>query len=144
MTPEQLQSNLQKAIKLHQSQQLARAETLYKKILKAFPESPDALHFYGLLHFHRGQLAPAKELMLAAVAYNPNYFDAYLNLGNLFLQTLEFDNTRKCYEKALELKPENVGAATNYGILLCHQGAPEESENILRRVCQQHPDLAVA
>ena len=36
-------------VQRHRSGQLSEAEQIYRKILQAVPEQPDALHFLGLL-----------------------------------------------------------------------------------------------
>ena len=130
---------MKKAITFHQKEQLSKAEQLYKKILKADPYYVDALHFYGLLHFSRGQAKKATELILASIGLNPDYFDAYLNLGNIYFKSARLPDAKKCYEKALELNPDHAGVQTNFGIMLKCQQMFDESIKHLTAVTESSP-----
>lgn len=131
---------LNKAIELHQSGDYEQADLLYQKVLDSNPENANALHFYGLLHFHRGEMQQATQLILACIGLKPDYLDAYLNLGNVFMALESFDNAGKCYEKALELNPHHIGAATNLGVLYKYQGRLDESVALLKAVVDVSPD----
>jgi hypothetical protein len=50
-----LSDALSLAIYLHRSEQWDDAELLYRRILEAAPEQPDALHFLGVLSHQRGR-----------------------------------------------------------------------------------------
>lgn len=139
MNQQQVEKNLKKAIALHQMEKHSKAATIYKKVLAADAKNPSALHFYGLLHFHRGQRQEATELILAAIGADPNYLDAYINLGNVFLDAANFSDARKCYEKVLELDNSHIGAATNLGVLLKYQGEFTKSTALLKAVCESSP-----
>ena len=139
MNPKKLESTIKKAIALHQMDRLPRAEQLYKKILKADPYNVNALHFYGLLHYNRGQIEEAIELMLAAIGLDPAYVDAYLNLGNVYLKAAQFDNAEKCYKKALEINPRHEGVLTNYGIMLKAQQYFDAAIEHLEAVTESSP-----
>ena len=45
---------LRLAVEMHQNRQLEGAETLYRRILAAVPQHPDALHFLGMLRHQVG------------------------------------------------------------------------------------------
>ena len=139
MNPAKIQSTIKKAIALHQMDKLPKAEQLYKKVLKADPYCVDALHFYGLLHFNRGQAGKATELILAAIGLDPGYVDAYLNLGNIYLKTARLEDAQKCYEKALDIDPDHAGVLTNFGILLKAQLLFDASIKHLKAVTESSP-----
>ena len=137
-----IESTLKKAARLHQKQKLSDAAKLYQSVLKAEPMNVDALHYYGLLHHHRGDSKQAVEMILAAVGIKSDYFDAYLNLGNIFLGVSNFENAQKCYEKALELQPTNIGVGTNLGILHKYKGELAKSEAYLKAVLEAAPNIS--
>ncbi len=135
---------LKKATRLHQKQRFSGAAKLYQSVLKSEPKNVDALHFYGLLHHHRGESQKAAEMILAAIGINPDYADAYLNLGNIYLSVADLTSAQKCYEKALELSPTNIGVATNLGILHKYKGDLDKSEAYLEAVVKSSPNLSAS
>jgi hypothetical protein len=62
---------LAKAMTDHQAGRLDAAAAGYKRILRKHPTHPDALHFFGLLHFHRGQELDAVRLIMQSLAHAP-------------------------------------------------------------------------
>ncbi|MBE0475148.1 tetratricopeptide repeat protein, partial [Rhodoferax sp.] len=48
---------LQAAVQYHQNGQLAQAQALYRQILQANPNHPDALHLLGLIEHQQGRSA---------------------------------------------------------------------------------------
>ncbi|WKJ90887.1 tetratricopeptide repeat protein [Methylomonas montana] len=108
------------AIRLHQSGQLDQAEALYQAILEAFPQCPEALHFFGLLRHQQGDSDAAIRLIEQALVEAPQYSDAYNNLGNIYNKLEQFEHAAEAYGKALDLNPDNAAAYSNFGIVLGH------------------------
>lgn len=78
-------AELQQAVSLHRTQHLAEAEAIYRSILLAEPENPDANHNFGLLHLQKGLIPEGIALFKAAVDAAPqrrqfwsSYVDALL------------------------------------------------------------------
>ncbi|HYF07115.1 MAG TPA: tetratricopeptide repeat protein, partial [Acetobacteraceae bacterium] len=63
---------LREAAALHQAGDLARAEALYRAVLRARPEDPNALHLLGVALRQRGRLDEALPLLDRAVAIRPD------------------------------------------------------------------------
>lgn len=62
---------LEQAIGHHRAGRLADAETLYKKVLQAVPQEPDACHNLGLIAMQVGRRDVALTLFQTALAANP-------------------------------------------------------------------------
>ena len=90
---------------LHQSGKLAAAQEMYEKALQEDPEDPDALHFLGLLYFHRGKGAGGVEMMYRAIAARPDCSEFYCNLGLVLGQTERYEEALASYDRALALNP---------------------------------------
>ena len=81
---------LGQAVALHRQGDLAQAEKIYVRILKARRDHFDALHLLGLLKHQAGKAGEAYRLISAALTVNPRSADARSNLG-LVLHALKRD-----------------------------------------------------
>lgn len=55
----------------HQAGHLSQAEAVYRQILRAVPNQPDALHLLGMVANQAGQNEFAVELIGKAIGINP-------------------------------------------------------------------------
>jgi tetratricopeptide (TPR) repeat protein len=68
----------------------------------------------GDLHYRSGHYDDALEAYLRATKVNPSLGDdVYLKLGNIRLRRRERDEAVRCWERALELDPDNAIVRTN-------------------------------
>ena len=135
---------LELATGLHKNGLVDAAEELYRRILSAVPEQPDALHFLGLLRHDRGDRAEALELVGRAVALAPAYLDAINNLGNMLVAEERLDDAEAAYRRVLALRPEHAGALTNVGMLLFRRKDAAGAEAAFRRAIAADPGHAPA
>jgi len=75
---------LQTVIQYHESGQLQKAESRYKKILKTHPNQPDTLHMLGVVAYQKGNFDEAVPLIKKALLNNPTSVPCYNNLGAVF------------------------------------------------------------
>jgi protein O-GlcNAc transferase len=139
-----LQNILRKAFALHQAGHLQGAEALYRQILRAYPNHPEALHCLGLLAHEVGKDGIAAELMSHALAVRPDFAEARYNLGNVLEELNKKGEAAESYRQAIAQRPDYVEAHYNLGILLQAQGKPDESVKSFRRVIALKPDFAEA
>ena len=114
--PIDIDSELNKAIEYHESGRLRKAERAYKKILKASPGHSDCLNLLGLVAEKTGKPGKAVHLINKAILSNPNNPTYYNDLGNVLLGQGDFDEAIRCYQKVIQLDPEEqdlVGAQFN-------------------------------
>src|SRR5256885_1673494 len=104
-----LTSILAIAVEHHRRGQLAEAERLYRQILEAAPEHPEALHFLGVAAHQRGSLAEAEAWVLRALARKdrPAFFSS---LGNILKGQGRTEEAIAAYRGALARKPDMVEA----------------------------------
>jgi tetratricopeptide (TPR) repeat protein len=130
---------LQQAVALHQQGDLARAEKIYARILKAHRDHFDALHLLGLLKHQAGKTGEAYRLISAALAVNPRSADARSNLG-LVLHALKRDaEALASFEQALALDPSHVEALNNRGTALLNLNRPTEALASFERLLAINP-----
>ena len=136
------QHALQTAMAQHQSGNLIAAESLYKQVLQATPNQPDALHLLGLIAKQKGDLKTAVQLMRKALSFNPNYVEAYVNLGATLQEQDNLAEAANCYRKALELRPNYAEVHSNLGVVLKAQENLHESAASFVRALELNPASA--
>jgi tetratricopeptide (TPR) repeat protein len=141
--PQSVASNLaqalEQAVALHRRGDLAQAEKIYTRILKARRDHFDALHLLGLLKHQAGKAGEAYRLITAALAVNPRSADARSNLG-LALHALKRDaDALASFEQALNLDPGHVEALNNRGTALLKLNRPAEALASFERLLAANP-----
>ena len=130
---------LEQAVALHRQGDLARAEKIYARIIKARRDHFDALHLLGLLKHQTGKAGEAYRLITAALAVNPRSADARSNLG-LVLHALKRDaDALASFEQALALDPDHVEALNNRGTALLAFARPAEALASFERLLALSP-----
>lgn len=118
---------LKEAMRLHQSEQMAEAEMVYRQILAQSPEDVDALHYLGVLLHQRGNSRQGSQLIRKAIKRQPGYVDAHKNLGNVLMESGRLEKAEQCYRKAIQLRPDDTDAQLNLCIVLRLQKRYEEA-----------------
>jgi len=134
------QGILQEALTLHQGGRLREAETLYRQILTAQPDHPDALHYLGLLAQQVGKIEIAVELIERALSIRPDYVEALINLGNALKSQGRFEEAVAKYQSALALQPENADGYYNLGNALEAMGRLDDAAASYRQAVTLKPD----
>ncbi|MDH3327715.1 MAG: tetratricopeptide repeat protein [Desulfobulbaceae bacterium] len=138
------QSILQQAQSLHKAGRFDQAETLYRQILLAEPNHPEALHFLGLLAHQLGRKEFALELLRKALNSRPDYVEAYYNLGMMLLVQGNTAEAAAIYRRLLTMRPNDAQVHNNLGIALKNQGALDAAEASFRKAITLKPDYAEA
>lgn len=137
-----LSQRLAEAIALHQAGRTDEAEEIYRALLAAHPESPEALQFLGIARHQAGASDEAVTLLERAVELAPGYVDAWNNLGNVLAESAQVQAARAAYETALQLEPHRLEARNNLGVLLRHLGDYAEAEGHLKAALETAPNFA--
>lgn len=131
---------LQEAYELHSAGRLGDAEALYRRVLDADPNNPDALGLLGRVFHQAGRHAAAAELLEKAVRLRPanpfsaNYLgEACRSLGNAPAALAMFG-------RAVELMPDYLEAQLNLAMALAQAGRPADSEARYREILSRRPD----
>jgi Flp pilus assembly protein TadD len=135
---------LQQALALHQTGRLSEAEILYRQILSAEPNHPEALHFLGLLAHQAGRSGTGAELISRALLLKPDDAEAHNNLGLALKGQGRLDEAVASYRQALALRPEFAAAHYNLGNTLHDQGRLDEAAACYRRALSLDQDLVDA
>lgn len=109
--------NLQRALALHQSEQIEQAQELYLQILKDDPNNTDALHLLGILMAQQGNYQQACEFLEHALAINPADAQIHNSMGNVLNNLQNFERALYHYQEALKSHPQNPVLHNNIGSL---------------------------
>jgi len=112
---------LQSAQQHHVRGSLDQAVKLYREVLKAAPNMPDALYLLGTAEFQKGNLEKAEQLLGRAVKLLPNNPEVHTNLGALYRKLSQPERAIACYTEAIRIKPQLVEAHYNLGGLYYDQ-----------------------
>jgi Flp pilus assembly protein TadD len=105
---------------------------------------PIAAHDRGYrLHLHN-RMTEAEPFYHRALALDPDFKEAWMNLGLVAMAQGRPDEALSCQRQALRLDPENADAHNNLGMVHYAQGNIAESENCFRSALRLQPDHANA
>ncbi|HEY1599302.1 MAG TPA: tetratricopeptide repeat protein [Pirellulales bacterium] len=132
------------ALQHHLAGRRAEAEQLYRQVLDADPDQPDALHLLGVLSHESGQHERAVEYISRAIGLRATAAPFYINLGNALQSLGHGDEAAASYQRALALQPDLVEAHSNLGNLYKAQGKVDDAVACYRRALQLRPEFAEA
>ncbi|WP_284620431.1 tetratricopeptide repeat protein [Aquabacterium humicola] len=84
-----------RGVMLSETRREAEAITVFERLTQDYPELPEPYNNLAVLHAARGQLDRARELLEQALRYDPAYFAALENLGDVFVRLAQ-----RAYEQA--------------------------------------------
>ena len=125
-----IKENLDFAYKFFKNKNFDKAETLYKKILKKFPNNFDANYFMASIKAQKNNFYDAKDYREVAVSIKPNLPELNNNLGLVYLNLNKLEKSIDCFKKAISLNKDYVIAYTNLGMAYVSlKKIPEAKEN---------------
>ena len=139
-----LEEALGLGVNLHRSGRLPEAEILYRRVLEACPDQPDACHFLGLLAHQRGQREEAVALICKAIALAPGHADAHNNLGNVFKEQGNLAEAQACFRRVIDLGPGHASAYNNLGVAFKEQGKLDEAVAAYQEAIRLRPGYVEA
>jgi protein O-GlcNAc transferase len=135
---------IQQAIELglahHRDNRFAEAEAIYRQVLAAQPDQPDALNLLGALAHQHGRHDVAVELIGRAVAVNSAMPDFHNNLGEALRALGRLDEAAAAFRRALALRPFCANASSNLGAALVQLGDPDQAVAVCEQAVAQGAD----
>ncbi len=112
----------------------------YQQALDRDVSKPEEVHLNRavILSDHLGRTGAAASELGRALARNPEYVPALLNLGNLEEDLGERDRAKNCYERALRIDPNNVLALARSAGLANAAGWDDPLVARLRAALERH------
>jgi protein O-GlcNAc transferase len=131
---------INQAVRLHQSGNLAQAEALYRQILQADPRHAPALHLLGSLAHQTGHHDAAVALIGQAIAINPLASIFHFNLGLVHKKLRHWTEAAACFQQALQINPQHVDASIYLGQVFIEQGQLAEAIECHRQALYINPN----
>jgi tetratricopeptide (TPR) repeat protein len=98
----------------------------------------------GDQYFDEEKFAEAAQHYREAIAINPDYAEAYDNLGISLWQLDRNEEAERCLKRAISLKPEMATTHFNLGCFLHQQGRRDEALGCFDQALQIKPYFAEA
>ncbi|HEV3142481.1 MAG TPA: DUF6165 family protein [Gemmataceae bacterium] len=122
------------------SGQLGAAEQIYRQVLNAQPDNPEALYLLGTVCQRLGKLDDAAQHLQLAVSVKPDYAEAHNNLGVVMAMMGRRMEAIAHFRHVVRLKPDDPNASNNLGNALREQGMLDEAIERLRYSLRLRPD----
>jgi tetratricopeptide (TPR) repeat protein len=107
--------------------ELHDAERLYNAVLARQPQSFDALHGLGQIHYRRGRLDTALVLFQEALKADLGRADGFASLGLLFHSLKQFERALVSFDEGLHLAPDDAELHNSRGVVLLELGRPRQA-----------------
>tara|TARA_B110000971_G_scaffold124691_1_gene127643 strand:+ start:5185 stop:7281 length:2097 start_codon:yes stop_codon:yes gene_type:complete len=122
-------------LNLHQNDNLDKAISKYKEVLKINNLHFDSLHLLGVANSQLGNHEVGIEFIQKAISLNQSNPMAYNNIANIFSEIQKHDQALIYINKSLSIKPENIDAISIKGKTLFsldrHNEALQEYNKLL-------------
>jgi tetratricopeptide (TPR) repeat protein len=142
LDPRTVPDVLERAIKYHQDNELARAERAYRQVLDSVPAEPKALYCLAQLMAGKGRHGTAIRLLKALTAVKPNSERAWLRLGRSYEVQRRFMDAANAYRKIVELTPGSAAAHNALGHVLLKIGKFSDAASCFEKALALEPDSA--
>jgi len=109
----------------------------------AHTEYPGEYHFYhhlGIALLAAGRREESKAAFVVETALTPDFLDAHLNLGNIYLLDRNYERASEEYQEVLFLDPKKADGYFNLGQLYLSIGQTELSKKYFEHYVQLEPD----
>lgn len=101
------------------------AITECKRAIEIKPEAAIAYKIAGNATQAMGKVDAARYWYTEALEIEPNFAEIHANLGSIYAQHKQWQNSIACYQKAIEIKPDLVVAYRNLAKVFLQSGQPQ-------------------
>jgi len=138
MKDEDTEALFRKAVTAQLNGEIGLALSLYRDLLKSFPNHLPSLNNTGAIYLKSGDYASAMHFFRKALRLRPLNADAWNNLGVILARSADPARAVRCYERALRLKPDSE-IYTNLGSAYKDLGRLDQAELMHRKGLELDP-----
>ena len=129
-----IKEQIQSAIDVYKSGDLARAEILTKKLIEKHPKAPFLYNLLGLITLGQNKVEKATEWYEKSIAVDSNFSMAYNNLGLIYADhKKDYKKAEELYIKSISLNANHPEPHNNLGSVYNHLGRYEEAINSYKK-----------
>jgi tetratricopeptide (TPR) repeat protein len=137
-----LQARLTTALSELRAGNTDKALTLYREILRSYPNSAEAHNWLGVALADKSKLLEAIAEFRKAVALDPKFARAWTNLGSTLAKSGNPEESVRAFRKALVCNPADPAAHMNLALALRASGDARDATQELRWVLAKYPQDA--
>ena len=134
--------HLQSIINLYNKGLLQQALSESSQMLERFPNSVILYNIAGASNAALMQFDAAIESYKKALRIQPDYADAYYNMGVALNDKGDPEAAIESYKQALRIQPDYADAYNNMGVALNDKGDPEAAIESYKQALRIKPDFA--
>ncbi len=113
-------------------------------MLAESPDSPDELHWLGVLLHQRGQAAAALDLLQRSIQLDPKNAAWHNDLGNVLTEQGLFREAADAFQSAIRIEPCDASQWNNLGSVFQRLDLPDSAATAYREAIRLKPDFASA
>jgi len=114
--------------------QTEKALEYYEEMIKNEPDNTDLVYNLGLLYEKMGRTDDALAEFEKVIVLNPMDKEALLQCAQMYLEVKEdYEKAVDCYQKALDLDPENPGIINNLGVAQVRLGGEKDDKSMIEK-----------
>jgi serine/threonine protein kinase/tetratricopeptide (TPR) repeat protein len=137
-------ADLEKFSLTHDPEWITRAAAACGKAQEASPDFPEVEITVGRLRTLGGKPKEAIAAFRAALAKDPDSFEALLGLAGAYDASGNFTDAQSTYRQAIDLQPSYFGGYSKLAGFYFGHGKYREASRMFRRVTELSPDNAIA
>ncbi len=117
-----------------------------RKAIMIDEKNPIAHNHLGLAYFALGKKDLAKKEIELAIKHDPEYSDAYINLGNFLVEKKDLEGAKKLYRKALDNLEYKMRhrALTSLAQVELRQGNTLQARQLLHQSINANPEYCLS
>jgi len=140
----QQEIRLRTAIQAHMAGHTAFAEAEYRALIADKARTPELFSNLALICARAARHTEAQNLWIEALAMNPRFVDAAMNLADSYQQAGKIDQSISCYRRVIAENPQAVVAKYLLANLLKSQGKFEQAAAYYKEIMEQQPEYTQA
>jgi tetratricopeptide (TPR) repeat protein len=118
---------------------LQLAELVCKQGRETNDKYPPIYNTQGLIQLRKKNVTGALKDFEQAVALDPKYVEAHLNIGAIGLSSRQYEKAEQSFRAVLKLQPSNVDATIGLGVALRGQRKFDEAEQSYKKAKELDP-----
>lgn len=131
-----------RGIELQRAEKTDEAIELFRDVLKKNPNNVNAMRQLAVsLWKERKRTGDAEALLRRATQQAPDFTNAWLTMGSLFMETSRFMEAIKAFDKAAKLEPKNAEAWTGLGNAYGRAMYPEKAIKAFEKAIEINGDV---
>jgi len=119
-----------------------QAVTHCRSVLSSHENHAEALGLLGQCLAATGDLPSAGHYLSRAIEIDPNRAQPYLHLGEVNTQIGRTREALRCFQRAMQLQPDDVNILNAYAVALWGLGQLDEARSLLQRAFELEPEHA--